>query len=204
MSNERTPRRPDAAPVDIHEVGSLSGVPRVELLTELIARTIDGVVESNEAHVGFVHQMREDAVVFAAQMRHASARTDMAVDIVEVSPGGFFREAQYRYDSYPIWIIRGNERYGGSTMVNDVHTSYAHTPITRYRRNFICIQQTGDLVICTSRDAKNRNFHINPNRTYEASSFVDRVVSDDAKLFDRVREEWLTDLEAAAEKYTKR
>lgn len=177
-----------------------------QALWEFLMGNIARMGAEKDQHQAFYNHMQQDAQVFAETMRRAGARTDTAVDRVLIKPGTIFRDAQYRKDNYPMWIIRDKTRYGGSSMDHVEDTSYAHRPITHYDFRFISVLQSGELVVCRSHDrpdATYKRYTFWPGRPGGVGDFVDRGVFDVPGNAASTYEQWVDDLKAATVRYVR-
>jgi hypothetical protein len=176
-----------------------------DALRELLARSIAKSAEEQEAQKALVVRMRQDARLFAEQMHAAGARTDVVTSTIKVEKGGFFGGAENRKVEYRAWFIRKDTNYGGDSMNEEDHTSYAHQDMTDYFTRRIAILESGELVVCHSVDNPNGpyvTFDYYPESPGADGDFVSNKISESPDLFQLAYMEWLNDLSAATEHYT--
>lgn len=167
-------------------------------LRQLIVNNVIEVQGENDRYMAFFHQMQTDAAEFAATMNSLTGVwTDTATDHVEVKPQTVFSHAQYRVDRYPLWIIREDRRYGGSSLRHESRGYRYETPLV----DKIVILKTGQLAIAHTFGRTDYDLNYWPNHPSQADKFVDRNAFDSKRCAQRLRTEWINDLEKAARKY---
>jgi hypothetical protein len=171
-------------------------------LRQLIINNVVSVQAENDRHTAFFERMKSDAAEFAATMRDLpGVWTESTFTYTETPPKSLFGSSNRQSIRHDFWIVREATRYGGSSLN---HGNTAHDRWPSSLTDVLVIMSTGSLEVITAEIHNAGIFYYHPKEIWPVDYFVDRKPFDNPSASQRLRTEWVSDLEKAARKYSRR